>query len=692
MQYYRLRIVAMVLAASACTADDPEPSFPGPDRLKPLVAGLRNPDSVCVGTGGLIYVTEMGEIGKDGDGRVLVIKEGKALPFATGLDDPRGIVAWEDSYYVADRTRVVKVDDRGKATPFATADMFPAAPHLLDDIALEPAQGILYVSDAGDRKGKEGAVYRIELKTRKISLVADASRSPDFKSPNGLVMDGAWDLLMLDSMGDSLLRIRLADHSVQKVADGFLGGDGLDWDRHGRLLITSSRAGQVWGIPRPGAKPILMKEGFVQPANLCLDAGGGSVLVPDTRAGTLTSIPIAIPGWEVDDSPLPIGTEIAFPNLQWTGWSAESENGLVTQFKPTLLTHAGDGSHRLFVATQEGVVHAFPNDDRATQSSIFLDISSRVRYTEKENEEGLIGLAFHPQFKTNGEFFVSYTDTHTNPPINVVSRFRLSPSDPGRGDPDSEEVLLRFSKRYWNPGLIAFGPDGFLYVAHGDDEATSDPRGHAQDLNNLLGKVLRIDVDRREKGKFYAIPPDNPFIGTENAAPEIWAYGLRNLWKMAFDPVSGQLWAGDVGEDLYEEINIIKAGGNYGWNIRESLHPFGPQGVAARKDLIDPVWEYHHDIGKSITGGFVYRGRKIPELAGAYLYADYVKAGIWALTYDAAKGRVVANREIESPGLPIVSFGEDEDGEAYFTIFTTDGHGIYRFVRKQHAGPAASIR
>jgi glucose/arabinose dehydrogenase len=627
----------------------------------------------------------MCEIGRNGDGRVLAVSRGKATPFATGLDDPRGIVNWENGYYVADRTRVVRIDDHGRATPFATAEMFPSPPRALDDLALEPAQGILYVSDAGDRKGSGGAVYRIDLKSRQISLIVDAKGSPELKVPNGLVMDGAWDLLLLDSETGRLLRIRLADNSVSNVSDGLPGGDGLDWDRHGRLLISSSQTGQVWGILRPGEKPVVMKEGFAQPADLCLDADGRSVLVPDTKAGTLTALPIAIPGWEVDDSPLPIGTEIAFPNLQWTGWSAETENGLVTPLKPTLLTHAGDGSNRIFVATQEGVIHSFPNDNAATETSIFLDITSRVRYTEKENEEGLIGLAFHPQFKTSGEFFVSYTDTHTQPPVNVVSRFRVSRSDPNRGDPDSEEVLLRFNKTYWNPGLIEFGPDGFLYVAHGDDEATSDPRGHAQDLRNFLGKVLRIDIDRTENGKNYAIPNDNPFVGNENAAPEVWAYGLRNVWKMAFDPKTGALWAGDVGEDLYEEINIIKAGGNYGWNIRESLHPFGPRGVDARSDLTDPIWEYNHDIGKSITGGFVYRGKKVPELAGAYLYADYVKAGIWALTYDAGKSRVVANREIESPGIPIVSFGQDEQREAYFTIFTTDGRGIYRFVSRQRA-------
>jgi len=682
MKFHLLGVVSIVLAACSGSADNPDLPADNQKLPKPLVTGLKNPDSACLGADGLIYVTEMGAVGrKNGDGRVSVIKQGKAVPFATGLDDPRGIITWESAFYVADKTRVVKIDENGKVTPFATAERFPSPPKALNDIALEPAQGVAFVSDSGDLKGAGGAVYRIELKSRKVSLVVDAKWLPNIHTPNGLEMDGASHLLLLDSGRGILQRIRLADNSVTKVADGFDGGDGLTWDRHGRLLITSSKTGKVWGIPRPGEKPILMKEGFSHPADLCLEASGRGVLVPDTKAGTLTALPIAIPGWEVDDSPLLVGTEIAFPNLRWTGWSAETPNGLVTPLKPILLTHAGDGSNRVFVATQEGVIHSFPNDDAAVKTNVFLDITSRVRYTEKENEEGLIGLAFHPQFKTNGEFFVSYTDTNTNPPINVVSRFRVSQSDPNQGDPDSEEVLLRFTKTYWNPGLIVFGPDGYLYVAHGDDEATSDPHGHAQDMKNFLGKVLRIDVDRKEGGKNYAIPNDNPFVGNQNAAPEVWASGMRNLWRMAFDRQTGLLWAGDVGEDLYEEINIIKAGGNYGWNIRESLHPFGKYGVGVRSDLTDPIWEYNHDIGKSITGGFVYRGKKVPELTGAYLYADYVKAGIWALTYDAAKGRVVANREIESPGLPIVSFGEDEEGEAYFTIYTTNGQGIYRFVK-----------
>jgi glucose/arabinose dehydrogenase len=177
------------------------------------------------------------------------------------------------------------------------------------------------------------------------------------------------------------------------------------------------------------------------------------------------------------------------------------------------------------------------------------------------------------------------------------------------------------------------------------------------------------------------VPKDNPFVGTKDARPEIWAYGIRNIWRMAFDRKTGRLWAADVGQNLYEEIDLIEKGGNYGWSLRESLHPFGPKGVGPRKDLIDPIWEYHHDVGKSITGGLVYRGSRFPELDGSYIYGDYVSGKIWALKYDDAKKRVTANRPIKDKSIQILSFGEDEKGEVYFMTFTPTGKGIYTFVK-----------
>ena len=191
-----------------------------------------------------------------------------------------------------------------------------------------------------------------------------------------------------------------------------------------------------------------------------------------------------------------------------------------------------------------------------------------------------------------------------------------------------------------------------------------------------LCAILRIDVDRGSAERNYSIPADNPFIGYEDRArPEIWAYGLRNVWRMAFDRDTNLLWAGDVGQNLWEEINIIQRGGNYGWNLREASHNFSPNATGPRPDLIEPIFEYHHDIGKSITGGFVYRGSAIPALEGKYLYADYVSGKVWALDYDDEQGRVVGNHLLADEQMPILSFGEDEQREAYFL---TDSHTIHR--------------
>jgi glucose/arabinose dehydrogenase len=346
------------------------------------------------------------------------------------------------------------------------------------------------------------------------------------------------------------------------------------------------------------------------------------------------------------------------------------------------LTHAGDGSDRVFVGIQQGIIHVFPNDQKAEQTKIFLDIKKQVFYDDKENEQGLLGLAFHPQYKKTGEFFLFYT-LKKDKTTNVLSRFKVSKDDPSVADPASEEVLLTIKRPYWNHdgGTICFGPDGYLYVTLGDGGAADDPKKNGQNLKTLLAKVLRIDINQKSDGKAYGIPKDNPFVGTTDALPEIWASGIRNIWRMSFDRKTGKLWAGEVGQNLYEEINIIEKGGNYGWSVRESLHPFSKNGIGPRKDIIEPIWEYHHNIGKSITGGNVYRGKRLPELDGYYLYGDYVSSKIWALRYDDSKKRVVANRPIADPNKAILSFGEDEHGDVYFMTTTTSGQGIFRFAR-----------
>ncbi len=394
----------------------------------------------------------------------------------------------------------------------------------------------------------------------------------------------------------------------------------------------------------------------------------------------------ALSAADLDTTPLPLKTEVAFPNVKWPGFVSVEDSGVNNPLRPILLTSAGDGTNRVFVPTQQGKIYVLPNDQQATEAGVFLDIVDRVAYDDKTNEEGFLGLTFHPKYRDNGEFYVYYTNK-AKKHQNVVARFRASKDDPNKADPSSEEILLVLNKPFWNHdgGTVAFGPDGYLYVAVGDGGLANDPFGNGQKLSTLLGKILRIDVDHKQGDLPYAIPKDNPFVGKPDARGEIWAYGLRNVWRLAFDAKTGVLWASDVGQDTWEEIDLIVKGGNYGWNIREGLHPFVKKGGKPPANdekpsgMIDPIFEYHHDLGKSITGGIVYRGKDVPELNGAYLYADYVSGKLWALWYDEARKIVTANREIPLPKpIPIMSFGEDERGEVYFTTYSPEGQGVFR--------------
>jgi glucose/arabinose dehydrogenase len=668
------------------------------DLPKPIAEGLTLPESVAVGPNGTVYVSIIGGE-KDGDGSIATIANGKVTTFVSGLDDPKGIAFFQNWLYVADKTKVLRINTTAKepkAEVFLAAEKFPVPPKFLNDVVVDPESGNVFISDSGDLKGSGGAVFRVTMPPMpkgkgpippkgepKVDVLIDAKKLPGLHTPNGLAMDGASFILLADFGSGDLYRVKLSDGSSEKIADGMDGADGLTWNHHGHLFISSWKSGKVWGIPKPGMKPILVAEGFKSAADTCLDATGKFILVPDMKGGTLTAIPAQIPGHEVDFSALALKTEIAFPDLKWTGWKPETDAGKPNPLRPIVLTHANDGSNRVFVATQHGVIHAFANDQKATETKVILDIQDRVKYNDNTNEEGLLGVAFHPKFKEKGEVFVFYTPKKENK-VNVVSRFRMSKKDPTVLDPDSEEQIIRYENRlFWNHdgGTIAFGPDGYLYVVHGDGGMGGDPQENGQNLNTLYGKILRIDINKKDEGKNYAIPKDNPFVGKKDAKPEIWAYGIRNVWRMSFDRNTGKLWAADVGQNLYEEINIIEKGGNYGWNWREAFHPFGAKGVRDNKNMIDPIWEYHHDIGKSITGGSVYRGKALPELAGHYVYADYVTSKIWALKYDEKAGRVTANRSIPDPAKPVLSFGEDETGELYFLTVSANGKGIYRFAK-----------
>ncbi|MGM0366106.1 MAG: PQQ-dependent sugar dehydrogenase, partial [Actinomycetota bacterium] len=288
-------------------------------------------------------------------------------------------------------------------------------------------------------------------------------------------------------------------------------------------------------------------------------------------------------------------------------------------------------------------------------------------------EKGLLGLAFHPDFENNGLFFLNYTDDEST----IISGFTLYEDDENTADPESEEIILSFMQPYsnHNGGQIAFGHhDGYLYIAAGDGGGAGDPNGNAQNPENLLGKILRIDIDKRDTGLNYSIPSGNPFKNNNQGyREEIYAYGLRNPWRFSFDPVTNFLWAADVGQNMVEEINIIEKGENYGWNIMEGSLCFSPPSGCDTEGLKLPVYEYEHPLGKSITGGHVYRGESLPVLYGVYVYADFVTGYIWGLAY--INGQETHNYTLAQTDLNISSFGIDEEKELYFTAF--DGK-IYR--------------
>lgn len=333
-----------------------------------------------------------------------------------------------------------------------------------------------------------------------------------------------------------------------------------------------------------------------------------------------------------------------------------------------------DGSGRLFVLEQAGVIRVFPDDPAADQAPVFLDLRDQV--DARRNEEGLLGLAFHPDFASNGRVYLDYTAS--GPDRTVLAEFQVDPSDPGRADPGSQRVILEVPQPYsnHNGGQIAFGPDGFLYIALGDGGSGGDPQGNGQNRGTLLGSILRIDVDGPSPGQGYGIPPDNPFAGNaQGYREEIFAYGLRNPWRFSFDPATGDLWTGDVGQNHIEEIDLVEAGGNYGWNIMEGSSCYEPSSGCDGTGLILPVAEYDHDQGISVTGGFVYRGSEIPSLEGQYIYADYGSGRIWALNASTPENPGV--RELLHTDLNIPSFGVDNAGELLICGF--DGR-IYRLA------------
>jgi glucose/arabinose dehydrogenase len=368
----------------------------------------------------------------------------------------------------------------------------------------------------------------------------------------------------------------------------------------------------------------------------------------------------------------------AFPNLSFD--------------RPLDIQNPGDGSNRLFVVEQKGVILVINNIPANIQievqlngldaiSNVFLDIQNQVLFDE--SELGMLGLAFHPDYENNGLFYINYIAD--NPLGSVISQFSVSSDNPNEADSNSEVVLLELEQPHplHNGGQLVFGTnDGFLYISLGD--GGHDSEDNAQDLSNILGSILRIDVDNPEGGNNYGIPSDNPFFGnTSGFREEIYAYGLRNPWRMSFDSVTGALWTGDVGDQSLEEIDIVEKGKNYGWPIMEGTNCYDPPSGCDMSGLELPIWEYGRNKGRTLIGGFVYRGAELPELFGKYIYADFVSGRVWALSFDVLT--VTDNTQLlrfaNVDSFIITSFGLDEQNELYITGF--DGN-IYRLVRTEN--------
>jgi len=365
--------------------------------------------------------------------------------------------------------------------------------------------------------------------------------------------------------------------------------------------------------------------------------------------------------------PTPVVNVETFPPLNAFRWEP-----VVTGLdRPLGLVDPGDGSGRLFVLEQPGIIRVILNGEWLPDP--FMDIRDRVG--SRANEQGLLGMDVQPDFAESGIFYLNYTDRNGN---TVIARYRTAEGDPSRGDPGSEQVLLRVEQPFanHNGGGVLFGPDGYLYLSLGDGGSGGDPQGNAQNPDVLLGKLLRIDVVDQET---YAIPPDNPFVEGGGAA-EIYALGLRNPWRFSFDTATGDLYIADVGQNAWEEIDFWPAGSppgpNFGWDYMEGNHPFEgtPPDPAS---LVPPVWEYSRDLGCSVTGGYVYRGQRFPELLGIYLYSDYCNGTTFGLLR-GPDGAWSAQPLIEL-NAAVSSFGQDRQGELY--LFSHREGTLYRLER-----------
>ena len=340
------------------------------------------------------------------------------------------------------------------------------------------------------------------------------------------------------------------------------------------------------------------------------------------------------------------------------------------------------GLNQWLIAENGGKIWAVPNDIDTAQADIAIDLKA-----SHSTCDHVYGIAFHPKFAENKQIFITYTNGDKLDDGSRLSRFKVVRDKPLQIDPASEEIILTWLSGGHNGAAVAFGADGFLYLSTGDAEvpAPPDPRITGQDISDLLSSVLRIDVDRKDEGKAYAVPKDNPFVTTPNARPEIWAYGFRNPWKITFDRKTGNLWCGDVGWEQWENVFLITRGGNYGWSAMEGNNCLFPERKGPTP-ISPPVVTHGHDEAASITGGFVYRGTRLPELDDAYIYADYETGKVWALWHDGKQ--ITRHEEIADTPHKIVTFGQGEDGELFFIHYGTPAT-VHHLARNPNAGKSS---
>ncbi|MFZ1081087.1 MAG: PQQ-dependent sugar dehydrogenase [Candidatus Kryptoniota bacterium] len=388
-------------------------------------------------------------------------------------------------------------------------------------------------------------------------------------------------------------------------------------------------------------------------------------------------------------APITCAVVLLFTSLLHAQYSWRAQFPSLPAFQyPTELIPANDGTNRLFVVQQYGIIYVFNNSPAVGTRKVFLDISDRV--SQDGGEMGLLGMAFHPDYRQNGYFYVDYTSSNSGTLRSYITRYKVSSSNPDSALHDSEDTILVVDQPYdnHNGGKLAFGPDGYLYIGFGDGGSEDDPENRGQDRTTLLGKILRINIDSSEAGLNYAIPATNPYYKNQlGYRQEIYAYGIRNPWKFSFDPVTASLWLGDVGQDTREEVDIVRNGGNYGWRLMEGFicTPVVNPTCQDTAGLLPPIWDYpHNGNSAAITGGYVYRGVSIPSLYGKYIFGDYVTGRTWALAYDGVDSPSVVQLSQES--YSISTFGVDTNGEIYLCSYSGSA-GIYKLT-----GPSTGVK